>query len=162
MKGLRVVAAAGVALACAEQLPTVRKATPEALAAPRTPSAQLVDRLDSTLASIIGQSQAAQATRNLGGRVHTLEASDVMDSILSAKASLADCVRLQRRAAPSLTGKLVLVWDVAPDGSVTGVGVLSRELEGSLLASCVQGVVATIRFRPHETPLAPIAFPFKF
>lgn len=160
-RGLLVVAA-GATLACAEQRPATRTPTPEALDAPRTPSAQLVDRLDPTLASIIGQSQAAQATRDLGGPVHTLEVSDVMDSILSAKASLGDCVRLQHRAAPSLTGMLVLVWDVALDGSVTGVGVLSRELEGSLLAYCAQGVVATLRFRPHETPLAPIAFPFKF
>ncbi len=92
----------------------------------------------------------------------TLSESDVLEVVLAAKPALARCAEEQRRAQPGQSGTLLLRWKIQTDGRTSDVEVVSDELAGSPIASCISEAVQRWRFPPHRTVREPVTFPFKF
>jgi hypothetical protein len=105
-----------------------------------------------------------------------LSRDEVMETIKGAIPQIQQCVAEHRRTAappqppwsapslaPPMTGKAVFAWRVLADGTVADVELRSRELEGTIIASCLSRVIAGLMFPAHEPPgEEPIVFPFKF
>jgi serine/threonine-protein kinase len=90
-----------------------------------------------------------------------LEASDVMSAVIEKKEAWATCAA---KAATGTSGKVVLEWNVKPDGKPFDVHVAaeSAALKDTPMASCFVGVVEGLRFPEHVVPGEPVRFPFMY
>jgi hypothetical protein len=86
----------------------------------------------------------------------------IMEEVLAHKRQLAECIAQESRRYGLPHGKLLLVWDILPSGSVANIGVAPAEYERRAIAHCIAGVVATFHFPPSADGGGPIMFPFKF
>jgi len=91
-----------------------------------------------------------------------LFASDIMETILANKASLAACVQRHRLVTPNVTGKLVMSWVVQADGHTRDVRVDSKEFETTEVARCISQLLRTMTFPATGQASERITFPFKF
>ncbi len=91
-----------------------------------------------------------------------LFASDIMETILANKASLAACVQRHRLVTPNVTGKLMMSWVVQADGHTRDVRVDSKEFETTEVARCISQLLRTMTFPATGQASERITFPFKF
>jgi hypothetical protein len=68
----------------------------------------------------------------------------------------------QKERDPSVSGKLVFKWTIAPNGRVISVELVSTEFATTWAASCLKNVILHLRFPAHKTQGEPTTFPFKF
>ena len=91
-----------------------------------------------------------------------LGASDIMEVVLSNKAALGVCVERQHRLAPGTSGKLVMKWIIAVNGSTRNVMVASEEFKNTPIATCIGELIKRMKFPAHKKQGDAITFPFKF
>lgn len=97
-----------------------------------------------------------------GGDVQDkLGQSDIMQVVLSQKASLKKCVDEQRRRSPGVEGTLVMRWTVSPSGRTSNVTVVSDEFRSTYIASCMGTLIKGWTFPRHRVQGEPVTFPFK-
>jgi len=60
------------------------------------------------------------------------------------------------------SGKLILVWDILPNGDVENIGVRDPEYASLELSHCIARSVSTCHFAPSVAGIRAIHFPFKF
>ncbi len=89
-----------------------------------------------------------------------LSREQIMSTVLAQKAPMARCFHAAQRKG--MTGKLVLVWDVTPEGRVENVGVRTSEYATAEVALCLADTMRTWRFPAVEVATNAIVFPFKF
>lgn len=92
----------------------------------------------------------------------SLENSDIIEGVSSHKPDLANCVQKQKAADPSLSGKLVMKWQIQTNGKTSNISVVSEEFKGTPIANCIGGLIKTWTFPKHKKQGEPVSFPFKF
>ena len=83
-----------------------------------------------------------------------------MATVLEHKAALGQCCLAAQRKGH--TGKLVLVWDVSPDGRVENAGARAPEYATAEVAFCIADALSTWQFPAAEKATTLIVFPFKY
>jgi hypothetical protein len=76
--------------------------------------------------------------------------------------ALRRCVSEQKARDPDATGTLKMRWLILGDGAVRDVKCLSPEYASGPFASCIAGVVRSIRFPRSATKGQEVTFPFTF
>jgi hypothetical protein len=88
--------------------------------------------------------------------------SQISEAVAGRRTALVHCTEQQRSSNPDVSGTLKLRWVITGDGSVREVRVLSDEFARQPIASCISGVVKSIRFPRSRTTGQEVVFPFKF
>ncbi len=91
-----------------------------------------------------------------------LQPKDVKAVVLSASSDISRCVEVQHNRQPGKTGQLVVQWSIGINGKVSKVKLVSEELKGTYIASCMTPVVKRLVFPKHTVVGDPVVFPFKF
>ncbi len=91
-----------------------------------------------------------------------LGSADILGTVLANKAGLAECAQEQRNRERGITGKLVMKWTIQTNGKASNVSVVSKELEDTYMAGCVERLIESMSFPPHKKQGEPVQFPFKF
>jgi predicted Zn finger-like uncharacterized protein len=91
-----------------------------------------------------------------------LSASQINESVLGQVDALRRCVSEQKARDPDATGTLKMRWLILGDGAVRDVKCLSPEYASGPFASCIAGVVRSIRFPRSATKGQEVTFPFTF
>lgn len=91
-----------------------------------------------------------------------LSQGDIMQVVLAHKPAIAKCVQQQKANDPNLSGRMVVRWTILTSGRTSGVAVRTSEFRSTKLASCISGLIRTMRFPRHKQQGAPIDFPFTF
>ena len=92
----------------------------------------------------------------------TLGQSDIMSVVVQNKPSIMGCVSEQKKRDPSLSGRLVMRWQIHTNGKTSNVSCQSDEFKATPLASCLAGLIKTWTFPKHRSQGEPINFPFTF
>jgi len=89
-------------------------------------------------------------------------APSVLPEILSHKAEIEQCVNQQRAEDPDASGRLVMQWEIQPDGSTANITSEPAELEDSALATCMVAEIRGWTFAPTAGERPPVLFPVSF
>jgi hypothetical protein len=118
---------------------------------------------DSTPSRKSGKDVYIPAAPGSGGDVpETLGQADIMQTVVSHKPEIVDCVKKQKQKDPDNGGgTLAMRWTIQPDGRTGNIVVTSDDLKGSYIASCITGLIKGWRFPKHKQAQE-IPFPFKF
>ena len=92
----------------------------------------------------------------------TLGQSDIMSVVVQNKSSILGCVGEQKKRDPSLSGRMVMRWQIHTNGRTSNISCQSDEFKGTPLASCLGGLIKTWTFPKHRIQGEPINFPFTF
>jgi predicted Zn finger-like uncharacterized protein len=87
---------------------------------------------------------------------------DIMQTVVSHKPEIVDCVKKQKAKDSDSSGTLVMRWVIQPNGHTSNVTPVTDEFKSSYLASCMGGLIKGWQFPKHKQPQDPISFPFKF
>lgn len=90
-----------------------------------------------------------------------LTAKDIMEVVVANAGGCKACVKAPNRDF-SEHGKILLVWDVRPDGTVDNAAVREAAYAAHPLAHCLVNALKTWRFSPTEKGGAAVVFPVKF
>jgi hypothetical protein len=88
--------------------------------------------------------------------------SDIMSVVVQNKSSILGCVGEQKKRDPSLSGRMVMRWQIHANGRTSNISCQSDEFKGTPLASCLAGLIKTWTFPKHRIQGEPINFPFTF
>lgn len=91
-----------------------------------------------------------------------LQPKDVKAVVVSATLDISKCVEVQHNRQKGKTGQLVLQWNIGTNGKVSKVKLVSEELKGTYIATCLTQVVKRLVFPKHTVAGDPVVFPFKF
>lgn len=91
-----------------------------------------------------------------------LESSDIMETVVANKSGLQRCAEEQKKREGGSSGKIVMKWTIETSGSVKNVSVVTEELKGSYMASCMSTLIKGMKFPRHKKQGEPVQFPFKF
>lgn len=83
----------------------------------------------------------------------------LFEAIVGRISEIQACVR-QQAPGSEVEGTLVMRWTILPDGSVTGMRCLSQELADRPVASCIMGIVQSVRFPRSRLGREVEAFPY--
>jgi hypothetical protein len=89
-----------------------------------------------------------------------LTSADLWAVVLADRPAMQQCVAEHRKREPEKTARVILSWEIEPDGRVSKVSLVSEEFAGTYVADCLLGVVATWRFPQHRIRGEPVFFPF--
>jgi len=90
-----------------------------------------------------------------------VDIDDAKKYLSRKKGQVKACYENQLKANPELSGKVELGWTVNPDGSVSGVSVLSNSTGNEDLANCIVRRIKRWRFSESEDEFE-IRYPFNF
>ena len=91
-----------------------------------------------------------------------LSASQINEAVLTQVDSLRRCVSDQKARDPDASGTLKMRWLILGDGGVRDVKCLTPEYASGPFATCIAGVVKSIRFPRSATKGQEVTFPFTF
>ena len=91
-----------------------------------------------------------------------LESSDIMETVVANKSGLQRCAEEQKKREGGSSGKIVMKWTIETSGSVKNVSVVTEELKGSYMASCMSSLIKGMKFPRHKKQGEPVQCPFKF
>ena len=91
-----------------------------------------------------------------------LESSDIMETVVANKSGLQRCAEEQKKREGGSSGKIVMKWTIETSGAVKNVSVVTEELKGSYMASCMSSLIKGMKFPRHKKQGEPVQFPFKF
>jgi hypothetical protein len=98
----------------------------------------------------------------LAGQALALTEAQVMAVATANRAAVEDCVARQRAEEPGSKGRLMMRWDVLPDGTTDNIAAETPELEDSTLTTCLVGLVRSWTFPEHAGAPQAVRFPFTF
>ena len=78
------------------------------------------------------------------------------------KSQLQSLYNRARRNNPVLKGKLVLAVTIRPDGSVSGVKVLSSELQDKALLDSLMARIRNFQFGARDVETVTVNYPIEF
>ena len=85
-----------------------------------------------------------------------------METVVANKSGLQRCAEEQKKREGGSSGKIVMKWTIETSGSVKNVSVVTEELKGSYMASCMSTLIKGMKFPRHKKQGEPVQFPFKF
>jgi hypothetical protein len=91
-----------------------------------------------------------------------LTEADVMSVVLAQKPQIIQCALEQKKQAPEVKGRLIMRWNVQPDGKALDVACATPELCTTYIASCLTQLIQAWTFPRHQKPTGPVSFPFTF
>jgi hypothetical protein len=91
-----------------------------------------------------------------------LSEAQIQEGVASRIEQLRQCLEQQNAARPDSHGTLKMRWSIQADGSVTGVKSATPELAGQPIATCIGGVLQTVRFPRTRNGVPEVVFPFRF
>ncbi len=93
----------------------------------------------------------------------TIDREAIRRVIKANEKTIRTCYERQLNRNPDLFGKLVLGWDIADGGRVSGVRVVSNELGNAEVANCILDRLKTWKFPdPPSGQVVEVAYPFFF
>jgi predicted Zn finger-like uncharacterized protein len=90
----------------------------------------------------------------------TLEQSQVLEVVKANFPRIQSCMKQQAEKDPSLTGKMIVSWEIQPNGRPSKVKVDTEKFQGTFVASCITGTVEGFIFPKFGGDPIPIRFPF--
>jgi predicted Zn finger-like uncharacterized protein len=126
---------------------------------------------DSALDDALGGGSAPSGKRSVyvpparagGGAVpDKVSPGDINGAVAQRIDALRKCVSEQKAREPDATGTLKMRWIIQGDGSVRDVKCLTPEYAQGQFASCLGGVVRSIKFPRSTTTGQEVTFPFNF
>jgi hypothetical protein len=93
----------------------------------------------------------------------SLDQQQVLEVIKANMMGIKSCMNQQAEKDPALelTGKILVTWEIQPNGRPSKVRVETEKFQGTFLASCISGVVDGFMFPKFNGEPIPIRFPFK-
>lgn len=88
-----------------------------------------------------------------------LSGDQIWQTIASAMGQVRACYERSLKADPDLQGKLLMRWEVQPDGTVADAKVQGDGLGNAKLSECIERRVSRWRF-PTASRSTPVEFPF--
>jgi len=70
------------------------------------------------------------------------------------------CMAEQAQRDPSVKGKLVIGWDIQPNGKTKNVQIKTPQFKGTYIGTCISSVVSDFNFPKFSGPPIPIEFPY--
>lgn len=89
-----------------------------------------------------------------------LETSEIFEVVANHQAQVDACVQAQKAASPELSGRVVMRWNVALDGSVSDVTGPSGDFADAPITACLAKAIAGWKFPKHEVAHGPVDVPF--
>jgi hypothetical protein len=91
-----------------------------------------------------------------------LSQSDIMAVVIAHKPNIVRCVNAQKKSDPNLTGRLVMRFEIRPNGSTQNVRSRSPEFGKTVMARCITQELQSWTFPRHKIQGDFIDFPFIF
>ena len=113
--------------------------------------------------ALAGSNEPPLPAEELAKLPENLTPQDIMKVVIADRESLAQCGDSQHEAEPGSSGKLVMRWTITvPYGKTSNIEVVTKKLEQSVIADCVERRIKTWEFPRHRKLGPPVEFPFKF
>lgn len=106
-----------------------------------------------------GTGEAARASAD-GGVRGRLDASAIRDVVSSHRDELGFCFAWQLHQRPDLGGRVVMEFEIGPDGRVSEARVADDELGDETVARCFLGVTRRMEFPAPEGGPVTVRYPF--
>lgn len=90
-----------------------------------------------------------------------LKSSSVLDVIKRNMGGLKACVAAEEKKGTDLSEKVVMAWDIQPDGSVRNVEVKTPRWKGTSIGNCMKTKIAKWLFPKYTCSPTLVTFPFK-
>jgi predicted Zn finger-like uncharacterized protein len=126
---------------------------------------------DSALDDALGGGSAPTSKRSVyvpparaggGALPEKVSPGDINGAVAQRMDALRKCVSDQKAREPDLSGTLKMRWMILGDGSVRDVKCITPEFAQGQFASCLGGVVKSIKFPRSATTGQEVTFPFSF
>jgi len=88
--------------------------------------------------------------------------SDIQRVVRARAPGIKFCYEKQLQRQPDLSGKVVAVWTIAPDGSVPRAYVSSSSLDDARVESCIRRRIRSWRFPKPAAGQCQVQYPFVF
>lgn len=95
-----------------------------------------------------------------GGLPKTLTQEQILEVVKANIGRIKTCMAEQAQRDPSVKGKLVIGWEIQPNGKTKNVQIKSPQFKGTYIGTCISSVVTDFTFPKFSGPPIPIEFPF--
>ena len=95
-----------------------------------------------------------------GGLPKTLTQEQILEVVKANIGRIKACMAEQAQRDPSVKGKLVIGWDIQPNGKTKNVQIKTPQFKGTYIGTCISSVVSDFNFPKFSGPPIPIEFPF--
>lgn len=95
-----------------------------------------------------------------GGLPKTLTQEQILEVVKANIGRIKTCMAEQAQRDPSIKGKLVIGWDIQPNGKTKNVQIKTPQFKGTYIGTCISSVVSDFNFPKFSGPPIPIEFPF--
>ncbi|MCX7944590.1 MAG: zinc-ribbon domain-containing protein [Deltaproteobacteria bacterium] len=95
-----------------------------------------------------------------GGLPKTLTQEQILEVVKANIGRIKVCMAEQAQRDPSVKGKLVIGWEIQPNGKTKNVQIKTPQFKGTYIGTCISSVVTDFNFPKFSGPPIPIEFPF--
>jgi hypothetical protein len=88
--------------------------------------------------------------------------SRVTSKVRTRLGAIKDCYEQALHRNPTLSGRIIIHWTIAPTGSVSEVNLEQDTLHDAEVASCIMALVVRWSFPPRAGGPVDVSFPFVF
>jgi hypothetical protein len=107
-----------------------------------------------------GKIAAADPSGRGDDTAYSLEESQVLSVIKARSQDVSACLKRQAEKDPSITGKMIVSWEILPSGGTSKVALETDKFRGSIAAECIVKVVEGLEFPRFRGEPIPVKFPF--
>ncbi len=95
-----------------------------------------------------------------GGLPKTLAQEQILEVVKANIGRIKACMVEQAKRDSSVKGKLIIGWEIQPNGKTKGVQIKTPQFKGTYIGTCISSVVSDFTFPKFSGPPIPIEFPF--
>lgn len=95
-----------------------------------------------------------------GGLPKTLAQEQILEVVKANIGRIKTCMAEQAKRDASIKGKLIIGWEIQPNGKTKNVKIKSPQFKGTYIGTCISSVVMDFTFPKFSGPPIPIEFPF--
>ncbi|MGC8927013.1 MAG: AgmX/PglI C-terminal domain-containing protein [Myxococcota bacterium] len=95
-----------------------------------------------------------------GGLPKTLTQEQILEVVKANIGRIKTCMAEQAQRDASIKGKLIIGWEIQPNGKTKNVQIKTAQFKGTYIGTCISSVVTDFSFPKFSGPPIPIEFPF--
>ena len=95
-----------------------------------------------------------------GGLPKTLSQEQILEVVKANIGRIKTCMAEQAQRDSSVKGKLIIGWEIQPNGKTKNVQIKTPQFKGTYIGTCISSVVTDFSFPKFSGPPIPIEFPF--
>ncbi|MCX7958304.1 MAG: zinc-ribbon domain-containing protein [Deltaproteobacteria bacterium] len=106
--------------------------------------------------------EGEQGTKSAGsgGLPKTLTQEQILEVVKANIGRIKTCMAEQAQRDSSVKGKLIIGWEIQPNGKTKNVQIKTPQFKGTYIGTCISSVVTDFSFPKFAGPPIPIEFPF--